>query len=128
MKVFPKSKGGKGGGSLPDPCFQSPSNVKPTVVPRLSMNLSKMLARLISEDIELKIQFAPRMGNVFADPTALEQVLINLVLNARDAMPQGTLTIQGQNVRLDETFRSRYPYVKPGEYVQMNHRYGNRDE
>jgi PAS domain S-box-containing protein len=87
----------------------------------LVTNLSKMLSRLIGEDIELKLEFAPDLGKVYADPTALEQVLMNLAVNSRDAMPNGgILTIRAQNVHLDESFCYHYPDAKPGDYVKIS--------
>jgi PAS domain S-box-containing protein len=84
-------------------------------------DLSKMLSRVIGEDIELRIDFGLNLGHIYVDPNALDQVLMNLVVNARNAMPQGgILTIQAQNTQLDETFCRHYPDVTPGEYVQIS--------
>ncbi len=64
-----------------------------------------MLRRLIGEDVELRIVLAPELGNVRADPGQLQQVLMNLVVNARDAMPTGgKLLIETRNADLTEEY------------------------
>jgi two-component system cell cycle sensor histidine kinase/response regulator CckA len=83
--------------------------------------LSKMLSRLIGEDIELKIEVGKEVGYVYLDETVLDQVVMNLVVNAREAMPDGgVLTLQVLNVSLDEAFCGCYPFVKPGDYVRLS--------
>ncbi len=83
-------------------------------------NLQKMLGRLIGEDIEVITAFAGDLGNVQADPGQVEQVLMNLVVNARDAMPQGgKLTIETANVELDEGYARHRVGVEPGRYVML---------
>lgn len=83
-------------------------------------NLERMLRRLISEDIELKIRLDTKLQQVKADPGQIEQVLMNLIVNARDAMPQGgQLTIETANVNLDETCAERHFEVTPGAYVML---------
>jgi PAS domain S-box-containing protein len=83
-------------------------------------NLEKMLRRLIGEDIEIVIEPDPLLGKVKVDPVQIEQVLLNLAVNARDAMPQGgTLTITTANVALDEAWGQSRPEVVPGPYVQL---------
>jgi len=83
-------------------------------------NLDRMLRRLIGEDIEVLTVLAPNLGTVKVDPGQVDQVLVNLVVNARDAMPEGgKLTIQTENVELDESYSKRREYISPGRYVLL---------
>jgi two-component system cell cycle sensor histidine kinase/response regulator CckA len=80
----------------------------------------KMIGRLLPEDIELKTVPGADLGRVKADPGQVEQVLMNLVINARDAMPLGgRITIDTRNVTLDEAYAARHVDVRQGPYVQM---------
>ena len=80
----------------------------------------KMLQRVIGEDITLAIVLAPNLGWVKADAGQIEQVIMNLAVNARDAMPDGgRLTIETANADLDESYSLEHPAVPPGRYVQI---------
>ncbi len=82
--------------------------------------MGKLLPRLIGEDIELVIRTAPDLGTIRADRSQMEQVLMNLAVNARDAMPSGgRLTIETCNADLDAGYHAKHPNVHPGRYVQL---------
>ena len=84
-------------------------------------DLEKMLYRIIGEEIELITSFADDLGRVKADPGEIEQVIINLAVNAKDAMPHGgTLTIATANVELDEQYVRRHLGTLPGSYVVIS--------
>lgn len=81
---------------------------------------NKMLRRLIGEDIDLVTAPAPALGCVKADPSQIEQAIMNLAVNARDAMPQGgTLTIETANVELHKSYAHEHYAVQPGHYVML---------
>ncbi len=86
----------------------------------LVRNLERMLRRLIGEHITLDLSLDEHLGTVLADPNQLEQVIVNLVVNACDAMPKGgKLLIQTANVVLDETYAATHAEVKAGDYVLL---------
>jgi two-component system cell cycle sensor histidine kinase/response regulator CckA len=86
----------------------------------LVKTLATMLRRLIGEHIDLRLVLSPELSRVSASPGQLEQVLMNLVVNARDAMPDGgTLTIQTENASLEEASTGQRLAIKPGPYVML---------
>jgi CheY-like chemotaxis protein len=86
----------------------------------LVANFSKMLGRLVGEEIDLQFFPAPDLDNVRADPSQIEEVLMNLAMNARDAMPHGgKLSIETANAFLDEGYAARHPQVAPGHFVML---------
>ena len=83
-------------------------------------DIGRMLPRLIPENIELTILPCDSLGRVKADQSQMEQVILNLALNARDAMPQGgKLTVETSNVHLDESYTKRHSGMRPGPYVML---------
>lgn len=84
------------------------------------VNMDKLLQRLIGEDVNLVTILDHRLHRVKADPGQIEQVIMNLAINARDAMPQGgKLTIETMNAHLDEVYARRHVTVTPGPYVML---------
>jgi PAS domain S-box-containing protein len=83
--------------------------------------IENMLHRLLGEDIDIKVHLADGLGSVMADPGQLEQVIMNLSINARDAMPQGgRLIIETANVDLDKDYADQHIAVKPGRFVMLS--------
>ena len=83
-------------------------------------DLEKMLRRLIGEDVELRTVLETELGKVKADPGQIVQVVMNLAVNSRDAMPRGgKLTIETKNVSLDEEYARQHISVAPGSYVML---------
>jgi two-component system cell cycle sensor histidine kinase/response regulator CckA len=83
-------------------------------------DVAKLLKRTIGEQVDLRIVKSPSLWSVDADPGQLEQVLINLVVNARDAMPAGgTITIDAENVDVDDGYTEIHPILLPGRYVRL---------
>jgi two-component system cell cycle sensor histidine kinase/response regulator CckA len=84
------------------------------------LNLDKLLRRLLAETVEMKTIVGKDVGAVKADPSQIEQVIMNLVVNARDAMPKGgRLLIETSNVELDDTYAQDHATVRPGRYVML---------
>jgi len=95
----------------------SPTVLNPNAV---VANMDKLLRRLLGEDVDLRTVLTPEPGAIKADPSQLEQVVVNLAVNARDAMPGGgKLTIETQNVELDEEYAGGHVSAQPGSYVML---------
>jgi two-component system, cell cycle sensor histidine kinase and response regulator CckA len=84
-------------------------------------NIERMLTRLIGEDIEFRTELDRTIGRIKADPGQLEQVIMNLAVNARDALPNGgKLTITTSSVLLTESHRKNFPCLNPGRHVMLS--------
>src|SRR5437879_3313909 len=102
--------------------FSRQQVLQPTVleVNKLVSDLEKMLRRLLGEDVTLTSQLAPTTGRVKVDPGQLEQVIMNLAVNARDAMPNGgKLTLETSNVDLDESYAGDHYPARAGPFVML---------
>jgi two-component system cell cycle sensor histidine kinase/response regulator CckA len=87
---------------------------------QIATDMRAMLGRLIGEDVAIVLALRPKLASVKADRGQVEQVMMNLAVNARDAMPKGgTLTIETANVDLDEHYAKTHGTVKPGAYVAL---------
>ena len=83
-------------------------------------DIDSMLRPLIGEDVELVTLLDPSLGKLRADPAQVDQIIMNLAVNARDAMPHGgRLILQTSNADLDEAYASKHATVKPGHYVML---------
>jgi PAS domain S-box-containing protein len=83
-------------------------------------HFTKLLRRMIGENIDLQVKMNSNLLPAYADPAMIEQVVMNLVVNARDAMPHGgDIIIETQNVTLDENYARQHPWARPGQYVKL---------
>jgi PAS domain S-box-containing protein len=83
-------------------------------------HMSSMVRRLIGENIKLAIIAQPELGSINADPGRVQQIILNLAVNARDAMPNGgRLTLETANVNFDNTYVKERPVVRPGPYIML---------
>ncbi len=95
-----------------EPCVVSPN--------QMVREMERMFSRILGEDIELSVVLAQDAWPVEIDPGAVEQVLMNLVVNAREAMPEGgVLTIETANITLDEAYAREHPEVVPGDFAVL---------
>ena len=102
--------------------FSRKQVIEPTVIDLNAcvVEIQKLLHRVIGEDIELAIKLQPNLGRVKADPGQLGQVLMNLAVNSRDAMPTGgKLVIETSDVDLDDTYVRQHLGAKPGPFVML---------
>jgi len=95
-------------------------SLKPLDFNEIILSAAKLLSQLIGEHIELNITLTDRNPTIMADRSQIEQILLNLATNARDAMPKGgTLTVQTEIVEMDEVFRNKHGYGVSGQYVLL---------
>ncbi|HEV7746616.1 MAG TPA: ATP-binding protein [Pyrinomonadaceae bacterium] len=82
--------------------------------------IMKLLNRIIGADVEVNVKAGSNLSTISADPAQIEQIVMNLAVNARDAMPEGgQLTIETSNVTLDQSHQRQYSYIQPGKYVEL---------
>ena len=102
--------------------FSRKAIVEPKVLDLATVvtDVERMLRRIVGEDVQLSVAFDPAAGAVKADPGQMEQVILNLVVNARDAMPAPAASfIEVRNADLDETYAQAHPDARPGPHVLL---------
>jgi len=100
---------------------QQPLDPKPIDANKLVAGMAEMLRRTLSEELDIETVLAGGLWRTYADPNQLESAILNLAVNARDAMPDGgKLTIETANARLDETYAAAPQDVVPGSYVMIS--------
>ncbi|CDM65019.1 PAS domain S-box protein [Pyrinomonas methylaliphatogenes] len=93
---------------------------KPLNLNEVVEDMGKMLQRLLTENIELRLELYPDLWPTKVDPSQIEQVIVNLAVNARDAMPNGgLLTIRTANIETEESLLRHHPFIAPGKYVLL---------
>ncbi|MBV9774529.1 MAG: PAS domain S-box protein, partial [Gemmatimonadetes bacterium] len=86
----------------------------------LASRADALLRRLVGEDVEMALELPPGLPQAFGDPGQVEQALVNLVVNARDAMPEGgTISVRTGTAELDEAYAEEHPEVRPGSYLVL---------
>jgi len=103
--------------------FSRQQVLEPTVLAlnTIVVDIEKMLRRLIGENIELKVVLDPELGRVRADQGQIEQIIVNLAVNARDAMPQGgTLTIETANIEVDDSYINQHRPMSAGSFILLS--------
>ena len=94
---------------------------RPVNLNEVAARIEKMLRRIIGEDVELEIRLAPNLASANIDPGHIDQVIMNLAVNSRDAMPEGgRLTIETANVQLTEEYAAAHLELTPGPYVMLS--------
>jgi PAS domain S-box-containing protein len=102
--------------------FSRKQTLEPAVLDfnKVVSDMQKLLERVLGEDVDLILDLDRSAGRVTADPGQLEQVILNMAVNARDAMPEGgQLTLQTGDIELDEAYARQHPDVEPGRYVAL---------
>ena len=103
--------------------FSRKQTLQPKVINlnTLIRNIQKMLKRIIGEDIDCKTVLTPKLWSIEADPGQIDQVIVNLAANARDAMPNGGIfTFETKNVELDKEYSKKHAGTKPGPHVMLS--------
>lgn len=107
--------------SLLDFARQQPVSLHPLNLNELVAGTEKLLKRLLAEDIDFRTELSLEEMTVLADHTQIDQILFNLAVNARDAMPMGgTITLETAVVEVDGFFAEAYGLAKPGRYARLS--------